>query len=319
MTSLSNSTLYLKSPLQLELRIIDACNLDCKYCYAKPFLGDKISVDDYTRIIDEALALEVFEIYISGGEPMAHPNILQFLRYALQKPFTVHLLTNGTLITKTVAGSIREMLNMPGADLNVHVSLDSIRPEINDETRGYFYKVTEGINNLLEVGILPSISVVVTSKNIDYIPELIEHYYPRIREFNIMTLILTQEAWKNKALLIDSDYWKKWHVLRQKLLELKGLHNDLSIAAMEDISSLHKGADESWNGVCTAGELRLVVKSNLDVLVCNIAPSLIVGNLKKSTLNEVWNSEFLTRMRMTEHEPFCKRDLEKARLFCKVS
>ncbi|MEM3192897.1 MAG: hypothetical protein QW292_12605, partial [Candidatus Parvarchaeota archaeon] len=66
MTTLSSSSLQLKSPLQLELRIIDACNLDCQYCYAKPFTGDRMSLDDYTRIIDEAVEMEVFEIYIAG-------------------------------------------------------------------------------------------------------------------------------------------------------------------------------------------------------------------------------------------------------------
>ena len=68
--------------------------------------------------------------------------------------------------------------------------------------------------------------------------------------------------------------------------------------------------NEPWDGIFS-------IETNLDVTFCPCFLKMNIGNLKKSTLNEIWNSENLMRLR----ESFSKGELPKVceKQLCPVS
>ena len=91
---------------QVEFHIVDHCNLNCAYCDHFTPLADKnfCKIDD---IIEDFKKLKkifdnIGKIYIVGGEPLLHPNLLDILEplrniYPKSK---IVIITNGILLDK---------------------------------------------------------------------------------------------------------------------------------------------------------------------------------------------------------------------------
>jgi MoaA/NifB/PqqE/SkfB family radical SAM enzyme len=293
----------LRAPLQLELRITDCCNLRCKYCYAMPFSDATMNVNEAKRVIDQAKEMGVFLTNVAGGEPLLHPKFLEILEYLLKQSMASCVLTNGTLITKDTATTLRELVERYDTPFSIQVSLDAV-DGTNDVVRGQTDKAKQGIEALLEVGIRPNIGSVITAHNVNSVPALIREYYPRVRAFNVMPLMLTPKAMKNEDELIGerSAFVSNCRKLAEELLQLKEEFADADITIFSD-KDCFQDISEVWNGRCAAGDLVLIVKANLDVIPCNMAPSVVIGNLSKCTLQEVWDSIELKRIRRNETYP----------------
>lgn len=167
------------------LHITDRCNLRCVYCYL-PHNSIDMSLETGQRTIDATFhsALlhgfkQVFFKY-SGGEPLLCFSIVKELhRYAKERAAFHNLsvdgiiLSNGTLIALDIINDIKEL------NLKLVISLDGTRFYHNkqrsymDNERGSFDNVAEGIKQAKEYGILPHISITITSQNLVGLPELI--------------------------------------------------------------------------------------------------------------------------------------------------
>jgi MoaA/NifB/PqqE/SkfB family radical SAM enzyme len=136
------------------------CNLECAHCLvsASPrnhALGH-IPLADVRRHVADAEALGVRDIYLTGGEPFLHAQIIEVLDACLRvAPTTV--LTNGTLITDRVAGELAELSRRTRYTLELRVSLDSPVAEENDRVRGAgsFEKALRAIQRLDARGLPP--------------------------------------------------------------------------------------------------------------------------------------------------------------------
>jgi MoaA/NifB/PqqE/SkfB family radical SAM enzyme len=125
------------------------CNLDCVTCIRQSWdepLGT-MSPGTYSRIIE---GLRSFnpppDIFFGGlGEPLAHPNIVNMIREAKALGSTVELITNGTLLSKSISSE----LVAAGLD-KLWVSLDGATPESYTDVR-MGAALPEVLNNLYEL------------------------------------------------------------------------------------------------------------------------------------------------------------------------
>ena len=148
------------------------CNLTCTHCInasgpREPWLAP-MPADAVRRYIDEAAALGVKEIYVTGGEPFLHPEILSLLAYALERaPTTV--LTNGTLIDEATADAVAALAAGARYSLEVRVSLDDPDAARNDAVRGAgaHRRALTAIRRLDARGLLP----ILTATDLDGAPE----------------------------------------------------------------------------------------------------------------------------------------------------
>ncbi|GAB5403231.1 MAG: radical SAM protein [Aureliella sp.] len=81
------------------IEITDGCNLTCPMCYAASSPGQAHkTVDQVKAAIDRIVEAEGHAevIQLSGGEPTLHPNLLEFIQYAIEQPIDyVMINTNG--------------------------------------------------------------------------------------------------------------------------------------------------------------------------------------------------------------------------------
>ena len=89
----------------LTIEILSHCNLKCVHCYIgdrkDAIEGSLLSYESVVKVLNEARALNVFTVTITGGEPLVHPEIHDIVVYAKSRNFIVILKSNGTLINKT--------------------------------------------------------------------------------------------------------------------------------------------------------------------------------------------------------------------------
>ncbi len=129
------------------------CNLSCDYCCvsSSPTAERRvIGLDDFERLVGEAIEADVHELFITGGEPFMVLDIDERLRIASAAlPTTV--LTNAMQFH----GERRRRLEaLPREGLTLQISLDSATPELHDRHRGTgsFAKAVEGIRLALDLG-----------------------------------------------------------------------------------------------------------------------------------------------------------------------
>jgi len=145
--------------------ITRTCNLRCVHCYsdsyAKPYEGELTGAEAKT-VLDDISAFKVPAVLFSGGEPLARPDLLDLIAYAVAKGLRVTLSTNGTLIDEAVAAKLKAN-NLT----YVGISLDGIGPT-NDQFRGVegaFDRAVRGFRNCMAVGQKVGLRLTLTKRN----------------------------------------------------------------------------------------------------------------------------------------------------------
>lgn len=115
------------------------CNLRCTHCLNasgpdEPWLAP-LDGAAARRAISQAERLGVREIYLTGGEPFLHREILPLLERCLAVAATT-VLTNGTVMTEVLADALAALARASRYSLEIRVSLDAPDAEANDRVRG---------------------------------------------------------------------------------------------------------------------------------------------------------------------------------------
>jgi pyruvate-formate lyase-activating enzyme/predicted phosphodiesterase len=149
------------------------CNLRCDYCAvaSSPKAEPRtVSLETFSALVDEAVAEGFAELYLTGGEPFLHPEIIDLLDYASAALPTV-VLTNAML---TATRRLARLGELAGRKLTVQTSLDGASPETHDAHRGpgSFARTVRGIRDLIQLGLPPRVALTETPENTGEIDEV---------------------------------------------------------------------------------------------------------------------------------------------------
>jgi len=168
-------------PPFLYVSIINSCNLRCRGCWvdvAAP--QEKISLDDWNRLVSSAKAKGNAFFGILGGEPFLHPDLLAMI--AAHPDCYFQVFTNGHPITDEVAAELRRLGNVTPL---ISVEGDEVESDRRRGRDGVFDKTLAGIEacvrNRLLVGVASSVcatnfDTVVRREWVDRLIELGVHY-----------------------------------------------------------------------------------------------------------------------------------------------
>lgn len=168
------------------IEITHECNLRCKHCLNNS--GNKIpnqlNDDEIFNLIIEFSKAGMQEIRFTGGEPLVHNKIYEFISLAHKLGMYTSIGTNGTLIT------IEEAKKLKLAGLNkAIVSIDGTEvAHDNIRGKGSYKKTILGINNLEDNGIQVRINSVIMKSNMNDVIDLAKelnkkHIHLMIRRF----------------------------------------------------------------------------------------------------------------------------------------
>jgi len=141
------------------------CNLKCQYCYIKQDLyqnkADFLDTEKIKQTLLAVKSLNLSSIYLTGGEPLMHPDFNQILRMCLKVSNTT-VLSNGVMINDKKARFLRKIDDESNFETIYRISLDSTNELENDKYRGRgsFRKAISAIMSLVKYEFNPIISVV---------------------------------------------------------------------------------------------------------------------------------------------------------------
>jgi MoaA/NifB/PqqE/SkfB family radical SAM enzyme len=193
------------SPMWFHMRLLEKCNLHCTSCYAKhhhrssmmsyPLFADAISAIQAKVRVDHGMSV----IYLSGGEPLLHPDLFKMMDLVVARFDRVSILTNGLLVSRYI-----DRFDAYREKLCVQVSLDGDK-EKNDEIRGkgVFDRVVEALTLLDRNRIRHLISYTVSQTNKTCFKEILNVAKQTRSVFNNVTpytgdpdLMLSYFEWK---------------------------------------------------------------------------------------------------------------------------
>jgi len=150
------------------------CNLECVHCYAdartRRFMGELTTFEARTMIEDLA-AMKVPALLISGGEPLARPDVLDLAEYATSLGVRVTFSTNGTLIDERRA---RRIADIGVAYVGISVDGNEERHDRMRAKQGAFKDAVRGIRHCRNAGIRVGVRFTVTQDNLDEIDSVFQ-------------------------------------------------------------------------------------------------------------------------------------------------
>jgi MoaA/NifB/PqqE/SkfB family radical SAM enzyme len=170
-----------RHPVLCNYYVTYRCNAKCAFCdiWEKP--SPYITLADVEANLRDLKRLGVSVIDFTGGEPLLHRQLPEFLGLAQQLGFITTVTTNGLLYPKN-AEKLRGKVDM------LHFSLDSIDRATHDKGRGVacYDFVLESIRVAKELGERPDILFTVFRHNLADL----EAVYRNITQPNGLVLIL---------------------------------------------------------------------------------------------------------------------------------
>jgi radical SAM protein with 4Fe4S-binding SPASM domain len=300
----------------LQIELTSRCNERCIHCYipnSKKDNGIDINSKLLFRILDQAFQQNTIQLTISGGEPLLHPDINEFLLYARKLDFSISILSNLTNLNESHINTFKSI--NPSV---IQASLYSMNPEEHDtitNVKGSFIKTKNAIERLIKENIPVQISCPVLAINKDsYKDVLIYAQKNKIKaqtdfiimaqaDFNTSNLenrIKIDDASRliNDIIHYDKDY---------KTILLNNTKND------EDIEEIKKSP------ICGVGLDSICVASNGDYYPCAGWQGMVVGNANKNNLDYIWaHSSKLNELRSITYNDFPQCFTCSARDYCSL-
>lgn len=115
------------------------CNLRCKHCYIKfPIsknVKDFIPIDLVKKALAETVNRHINCIYLTGAEPMTHPDFNSILRLCLKRS-NVCIFTNGSCINEKKARFLKRVEDESNFEIIFKLSIDHYNEIKSDDLRG---------------------------------------------------------------------------------------------------------------------------------------------------------------------------------------
>jgi len=150
------------------------CNLKCVHCYARSediSYDNELTHDQAIAMMDDLADFGVPVLLFSGGEPLVHPRLGEYAQYAVSKGMRAVISTNGTLITREKARTLKEIgLSYVG------ISLDGLA-STHDRFRGVpgsFDRAMAAIDHCQAAGIKVGLRFTINKRNVQDIPGIFD-------------------------------------------------------------------------------------------------------------------------------------------------
>jgi radical SAM protein with 4Fe4S-binding SPASM domain len=178
-------------PLYVKIKLTWRCNLCCEMCnYWRQEREEHLSLALLQRLAGELAELGCGKVHLSGGEATLRPDLPDIIEAFIAKGMRVSLTTNGTLLTRELAGRL-----LASGLRSISVSVDSPQPRYHDRLRGKgaWKETGKGLRNLLRASrkrrakFTLRLNTVVTRRNYESLATLPD--FAREAGFDRLTLI----------------------------------------------------------------------------------------------------------------------------------
>lgn len=255
-------------PWHAFIEITRFCNQRCRHCYHDNLSGPHMEQSLFNRCLAELSSAGAMFVTLSGGEPLTHPDICEFLRAATAAGFVISLLTNGSLLSEEMVRQLT-ITNVT----SVAVTLFSASAPIHDRlttVAGSWQGAVEGIDRCLRKGIRVEVRAPILAENIAGFDQLAQWCEKRQITFRPDPLITPRNSGDPEPLTLQAadDLLASWFDSAEPTQRPGGMHGD--------------------NLFCDAGRNYLAIDVEGWVLPCIQWP-LRVARVGDMPLLKLWN------------------------------
>ncbi|WP_342305851.1 radical SAM protein [Methanolobus sp. ZRKC5] len=280
------SILKKRLPDQFSIGITTHCPYDCIHCGAADIVADPIlTYDEINSAIQQAIDLGSYYIAFDGGETLLRKDFAQMVAKVDKTRAIATCFTSGFSLNEQRARELKA-----AGLFAAHMSLDSPDEAEHDRVRGRegaFKNTVNGIEHMVNAGILADLFVVVSPHNIDDL----DGFYNFAADMGMQEMSIYE--------IIAVGRWMD--------------HED-EVITSKDVDRLGKfqsSMNKKWEGPrvtsfpnfmgpdqfgCFAGRRWMHTTAGGDVLPCAYTP-LSFGNIREEKLSAIW-------ARMGQHEAY---------------
>ena len=245
------------------------CNLKCKHCFnPKNMNNNYISFEQAKKIIDEAIALGISEVDLTGGECTINKDFVKIAEYIRKNFLELSVLTNGQEFYDD-NNLFNQFINLyPSL---VKISLYSMNAEVHDYitgVKGSHFKTLSVIKRLRENRINVKIACPQLSYNFNSYKEVFKFAKYIGAKFSSGVQFINNKNNNN----IDSK-------LSKDLIEKFYFENFDTVPKRNSFC-------KKTGRLCRAGSDMLTIRPNLDITPC-VGFNYVLGNYSTSTLKEL--------------------------------
>lgn len=216
---------------EVDLLLNNICNFHCSYCYSAAGRSNKRMPEaawkktvDFIFAPDKKDKLPVRFSFSGGGEPLiSFPEIRRVVNYIEQKhqesgrPYTLGLVTNGSLLTDEVIEYIRDK------KIEIVVSFE-VLPELQNRERGSWDKVSTNLHRMHELGCPFGIRSPLTEDALPHLPAMLN--------------MLAEQFPFIKSLVVEPVHSPEWYGSSEKLSAYFDLFFNTYTKAVEQAEAL---------------------------------------------------------------------------------
>lgn len=262
---------------QAEIDVTYRCNARCFFCFEGKDHKDTRKILNYEQIcsvLDELKETGCFYVGFSGGEPFMRRDFMEILKYAKKIGFVVSIVTNLQLPTKE---QIIELANIGINRITVsfHSPFKNTYCDIFNVSSEAYYRALNNIKLLISMNCSVSIAATITTANYKHMHKIKEIFLSMGLSENDINFNMLIQGKTDIVKFRDNPDFQKY------VYENKDLKNN----------TIQKNA----NFLCSAGRISCTISPYGDVYPCTFFNSS-AGNIKDSTINEIWNNSHLFKM-----------------------
>lgn len=317
-------------PVYLIHFVTEVCNLRCSHCFdffyeegpkRKPHELTLDEIDRMTKSLGELLFL-----LPTGGETFLRsdlPKIIE-LYYRNCRLRNVGMPTNGTLTGKVVDGVEEILARCPDLHLGVDISIDGLG-QVHDTIRdrkGLFDTCMETYRRLKEVerrhpNFKVCVEVTIQRHNQEQLEEIYDYFVGELKSYNILVRVVRGQARDPREKEIDLDRVESFFTRLERGIRGGDYHGQ-SVYPLSDLITARELVgrriqldvlkEERYQIPCYAANLMGVIKSNGDVMACELRDDKL-GNVRE------FDYDF-ARLWRSAHARAISKDIIENKCFC---
>lgn len=292
-------------PDSLDVSLTGKCNLHCRYCFYADAMAalDDLPTDDWLAFFEEAGAIGVRRLTLSGGEVFTRPDLFAMIDGVIKNGMRYSILTNGTLISGATIAAFNEGKRRLRLD-SIQVSIDGSSPAVHDLSRppASFERALRGLR-LLKVHDFPvTVRVTINRHNVHDLSNIARLLFEDVgvRSFgtNSADRFGSARCYGQDILLSPED----WDIAVKTMADLARSYPGRVSAASgplafaEDVARIESALASGETGLPSRGTLsacggvfsRMAILHNGAIVPCNMLPTMIMGKVGFTPLDEVW-------------------------------
>jgi radical SAM protein with 4Fe4S-binding SPASM domain len=280
----------------LSVILTNRCNLKCVYCGRNEnedneCIKNELTNEEWLKIFEDGKNIGLKKVNMTGGEIFCRKGCIELIEKTINLGLEVSIETNGTIIDEKQIKYLSKLKD----NLSISISLDGIKKETNDLTRGEgaYEKTFKAINMIKNYAIPLRIITVLSKNNYDEIPELTRTIH---EELGLGFRLLPNIIEYGKGVEANEEHGLPYPKIKELMdgfyydfLREHANNNNLTVELNMAIIPI----DIYRHSFCPWGKAMLGIGYSGNVALCHVAADnnmFVFDNVRNKPISEIWEN-----------------------------